>query len=48
MEDESEQEEILHEEQEVNIAKFTEDELEQIDLSIRQIAMLRPIIQFEE
>jgi len=46
--DEREREEILQEEQEVNIDKFTEDELEQIDLSIRQIAMLKPIIQFEE
>ena len=48
VEDESEREEILQEEQEVNIDKFTEDELEQIDLSIRQISMLKPIIQFEE
>ena len=44
----AEQEEILQEEQEVNIDKFTEEELEQIDLSMRQIAMLKPIIQFEE
>ena len=43
--DESEREEILQEEQEVNIDKFTEDELEQIDLSIRQISMLKPIIK---
>ena len=48
VEDESEREEILQEEQEVNIVKFTEEELEQIDLSIRQISMLKPIIQFEE
>ena len=48
VEDESEREEILQEEQEVDIDKFTEDELEQIDLSIRQISMLKPIIQFEE
>ena len=48
VDDESEREEILQEEQEVNIDKFTEDELEQIDLSIRQISMLKPIIQFEE
>lgn len=46
--DEKEREEIMQEEQEVNIDKFTEDELEQIDLSIRQISMLKPIIQFEE
>ena len=45
VEDESEREEILQEEQEVNIVKFTEDELEQIDLSIRQISMLKPIIK---
>lgn len=48
VEDESEREEILQEEQEVNIDKFTEEELEQIDLSIRQISMLKPIIQFEK
>ena len=48
VEDENEREEILQEEQEVNIVKFTEDELEQIDLSIRQISMLKPIIQFEK
>ena len=48
VEDKDEQEEILQEEQEIHIDKFTEDELEQIDLSIRQIAMLKPIIQFEE
>ena len=47
VEDESEREEILQEEQEVNIDKFTEDELEQIDLSIRQISMLKPIIKEE-
>ena len=48
VEDESEREEILQEEQGLNIDKFTEEELEQIDLSIRQIAMLKPIIQFEK
>ena len=48
VEDESEREEILQEEQEVNIVKFTEDELEQIDLSIRQISMLKPIIKENE
>ena len=48
VEDESEREEILQEEQEVNIVKFTEDELEQIDLSIRQISMLKPIIKGDE
>lgn len=48
VEDENEREEILQEEQEVNINKITEEELEQVDLSIRQIAMLKPIIQFEE
>ena len=48
VEDESEREEILQEEQEVNIVKFTEDELEQIDLSIRQISMLKPIIKLEK
>ena len=48
VEDESEREEILQEEQEVNIGKFTEDELEQIDLSMRQISMLKPIIKENE
>lgn len=48
VEDESEREEILQEEQEVNIDKFTEEELEQIDLSIRQISMLKPIIKENE
>lgn len=48
VEDASEREEILQEEQEVNIDKFTEDELEQIDLSIRQISMLKPIIKENE
>lgn len=48
VEDKAEQEEIMDEEQDVDIEKLTEDELEQIDLSIRQLAMLKPIIQFEE
>ena len=48
VENEVEREEILQEEQEVTIDKFTEEELEQIDLSIRQIAMLKPIIEFEK
>ena len=47
VEDEIERKEIMDEEQEVYIDKLTEEELEQIDLSIRQIAMLKPIIQFE-
>lgn len=48
VEDENERKEIMDEEQEVTIDKLTEEELEQIDLSLRQIAMLKPIIQFEE
>ena len=48
VEDESEREEILQEEQEVNIDKFTEDELEQIDLSIIHISLLKPIIKENE
>lgn len=48
VEDESEHEEIMNEEQDINVNKFTTDELESIDLSLRQIAMLKPIIQFEE
>ena len=42
---EEERDEILMEEQDVSISKFTEGELEQIDLSLRQIAMLKPIIE---
>lgn len=48
VEDEEEREEIMNEEQDINVVKFTTDELENIDLSLRQIAMLKPIIQFEE
>ena len=48
VEDENEREEIMNQEQDVYVDKFTEDELEQIDLSLRQIALLQPIIQFEE
>lgn len=48
VEDESERKEILQEEQEIIIDKFTEEELEQIDLSIRQISMLKPIIKENE
>ena len=48
VENEAEREEIHQEEQEVNIDKFTEEELGQIDLSIRQLAMLKPIIEFEK
>ena len=48
VEDENEREEILQAAQELNIDKFTEDELEQIDLSIRQISMLKPIIKENE
>lgn len=48
VEDVSERDEILQQEQDVDIDKFTLEELEQIDLSIRQISMLKPIIKFEE
>lgn len=48
VEDESERNEILQQEQEVTIDKFTVEELEQIDLSVRQISMLKPLIKFEE
>ena len=48
VEDESEHNEILQQEQEVTIDKFTVEELEQIDLSVRQISMLKPLIKFEE
>lgn len=47
VEDVNEREEILQEEQEIDIDKFTEEELAQIDLSLRQISMLKPIIQSE-
>ena len=48
VEDKAEQEEIMNEKQEMSIDKFTEDELEQIDLSIRQLAMLKPIIEWSD
>ncbi len=48
VEDKAEQDEIMQEEQEVSIDKFTEAELEQIDLSIRQLAMLKPIIEWSD
>ena len=48
VEDVSERDEILQQEQDVDIDKFTVEELEQIDLSIRQISMLKPVIKFEE
>ena len=48
VEDEDEREEIMNEEQEISIDKFTEGELEQIDLSIRQLAMLKPIIEWSD
>ena len=48
VDDDSEREEILQEEQEVDIDKFTEEELEQIELSLRQISMLQPIIKENE
>ena len=48
VEDESERNEILQQEQEVTIDKFTVEELERIDLSIRQISMLKPLIEFEK
>lgn len=48
VEDEKEREEILLEEQEIHIDKLTLEELENIDLSIKQIALLKPIIQFEK
>lgn len=48
VEGEDERHEILMEEQEVSIDKLTTDELENIDLSIKQMAMLKPIIAFED
>ena len=48
VDDDSEREDILQEEQEVDIDKFTEEELEQIELSLRQISMLQPIIKENE
>ena len=48
VEDVSERDEILQQEQEVNIDKFTEEELEQIDLTMRQISLLKPVIKFEK
>lgn len=48
VEDEGEYEEILKEEQKLEIEKFTQKELEEIDLSMKQISLLRPIIEFEK
>ena len=48
VDNEIERDEILQQEQEVSIDKFTVEELEQIDLSIRQISMLKPVIKFEK
>ncbi len=48
VEDKEERDEILKEEQEVTVDKITEGELEQVDLSLKQIAMLEPIIQFKD
>lgn len=48
VEDDKEREEILNESQEINIEKLTQEELEDIDLSIKQIGMLKPIINFEK
>ena len=48
VEDQDERHEILMEEQDVSIDKLTTDELEIIDLSIKQMAMLKPIIAFED
>lgn len=45
VEDEKERTEIINEEQEVTVDKLSHEELENIDLSIRQISMLRPIIE---
>ena len=48
IEDSEERLEIMDEEQELKIDKFTLDELEPLALSVSDISMLEPIIEFEE
>ena len=48
VDDPDEQEEILDQEQSVNLVPFTESELEDIDLSLAQLAQLQGIIELEE
>lgn len=47
VEDNEEREEILNESQEVSFEKLMDFELEDIDLTMRQIAMLKPILDME-
>lgn len=48
VDDPDEQEEILDQEQNVNLVLFTQSELEDIDLSLAQLAQLQGIIELEE
>lgn len=45
---EAERLEILNEEQDLNLDKFTLDELESLPLSMKDIGSLAPIIDFDE
>lgn len=47
VEDESERSEILEEEQDIDVVKFTLDELDTLPLSMSDIAHLEAIIEFE-
>lgn len=47
VEDVEERTEIFNEEQEVNCPKLTEEELEDLPLSIKQLSALQPIIKKE-
>lgn len=48
VENPEEQMEILNEEQDIKLDKFTMDELEDLPLSMKDIGSLAPVIDFEE
>ena len=48
VDNQEEQMEILNEEQDIKLVKFTMDELEGLPLSMKDIGNLEPIIDFEE
>lgn len=48
VEDEEERTEIINEEQEVSFNKFEESDLENLELSIRQLSALQPILKGED
>lgn len=48
VEDDEERTEIINEEQEVSFEKFEENELEPLEVSIRQLSALQPILKGED